>query len=875
MNHFCHNPAKYVITLLSLALFVFIAAPAESLAQSVLFVYDATLNTGVDDRDEDTRYLEILEDELGLTVQTIDHEVIATSDADDVDLVIISESVGSGNVADIFKDTEVPIVNAEVFTFLPGRMDWVSDQLGIDVDMGFANASKINVANTDHPILGGLRPGELTVYDDPPAGSVLDQDAPNQIGYAVPLEGADILATLPAYVVGPSGADPLEPSSGQRATLFTYEPGDVLFDGSTVPARYVGFFAHTRGSENMTQIGEDLFANSVLWALGQEDDLRSISAPAPTILFVYEADLNTGVDDRDEDFRYLEILEDDLGFNVQTIDAAEAAPADTAGVDAIFISESVGSGDVGDKFSGVRLPVVNAEVFTYSPDRMAWAQPDIPIDIDMGFANANKIQVASSTHPIMGGLPSYEVVVYDDPPAGSTLDQDAPNQIGYVAPVEDAEIIATLPSAVTGPDGQPLPPSDRDRATMFVLEPGDMLSDTSVVWARQASFFAHTRGSENLSEIGEALFANTILWAVGREAEAQSIDAPAPTMLFVYDASLNTGQEDRDEDLRYLEILTDTLGFEIQLIDHNSVTREDTVGVDAIFISESVNSGAVGGTFQGVPLPIINAEAFTWTPERMWWVEPDLAIDVDQGFANSNSVIVEDVDHPILGNLAPGEVVVYDDPPAGSTLDNDAPNQVGYGVALQSARVLATLPDDAIGPDGEQMPPSDFTRATLFTYERGDTLVSNDTLLTIAPARRVGFFAHTRGSENMSEVGEKLFINSVAWATGREIEVRTITPTSNERDIELPNSFAIESVYPNPFNPSATVELSVLQAGPYEVKVYDVLGRLVQRHALNITTPGIQQVSLEMNDRASGMYMIQVVQTDTGKAAVTRAVLMK
>ena len=874
MKTSCHHPISRICKLaLSLALLYFLAAPTEALAQNVLFVYNPALNTGEEDRDEDFRYLEILEDELGLTVQTIDAAIAAPADAEGVDLVIISESVSSGDAAGKFKGTNVPIVNAEVFTYTPDRMAWVSDQLAVDVDMGFANANRINIANSDHPILGGLRPGEITPYDAPPTGSTLGNDAPNQVGYAVPLEGADILATLPSYAISPNGVDPMPVSTGTRATLFTYEPGDVLFDGSTVPARYVGFFAHTRGSENLSQIGEDLFANSVLWALGMDDQLREISAPAPRVLFVYEADRNTGGDEN-EDFRYLEILEDELGFEVQPIDASVSAPGDTVGVDLIFISESVSSGDVAGKFKDVRVPVVNAEVFTWTPDRMAWVPAGPSVDIDMGFADANKIQVASRTHPILGGLPSYEVQVYNEPPVGSTSGNDAANQIGYAVPAADAEIIATLPSVATGSDGNPLPPSDNRRATMFVFEPGDSLADSTTVWARKASFFAHTRGSENMSEIGEALFKNTILWAVGREAEAVEIDAPAPTMLFVFNSELNTGVDDRDEDFRYLELLEDTLGFQIQPIDHALVTRDDTVGVDAIFISESVSSGNVAGIFKGVPLPIINAEVFTWTPDRMWWIEPGITVDVDMGFANSNSIIIEDEAHPILGGLTPGELVVYDDPPEGSILDNDAPNQVGFAVALESARVLATLPDNATASDGTPVPPSNFTRATLFTYERGDTLVSNDSLLTIAPARRVGFFAHTRGSENLSAAGEKLFINAVAWATGRELEVRPITAVSNETDPELPNSFAIESVYPNPFNPAATVSLSIREAGAYEVNVYDVLGRMVQRHAFN-ATPGQQHVSLDMTSKASGMYLIQVVQTMTGKAAVTRAVLVK
>src|SRR5690606_10518188 len=44
--------------------------------------------------------------------------------------------------------------------------------------------------------------------------------------------------------------------------------------------------------------------------------------------------------------------------------------------------------------------------------------------------------------------------------------------------------------------------------------------------------------------------------------------------------------------------------------------------------------------------------------------------------------------------------------------------------------------------------------------------------------------------------------------------------------------FAIERVYPNPFNPATTVRLAVDRPGLYRIEVYDVLGRRVREWAL-------------------------------------------
>lgn len=110
---------------------------------------------------------------------------------------------------------------------------------------------------------------------------------------------------------------------------------------------------------------------------------------------------------------------------------------------------------------------------------------------------------------------------------------------------------------------------------------------------------------------------------------------------------------------------------------------------------------------------------------------------------------------------------------------------------------------------------------------------------------------------------------------GTAVLVEELTGTAAEPEAGIPGSFSIESVYPNPFNPSTTAMLSVREVGEYSVRVFDLLGRLVQEQTLNATAPGQIAVPISLEDQASGIYMISVEHTATSARATTRVMLVK
>lgn len=117
--------------------------------------------------------------------------------------------------------------------------------------------------------------------------------------------------------------------------------------------------------------------------------------------------------------------------------------------------------------------------------------------------------------------------------------------------------------------------------------------------------------------------------------------------------------------------------------------------------------------------------------------------------------------------------------------------------------------------------------------------------------------------------------NAWQWANVFGTAVLSTIHVDAEEETQLPDRFAIESVYPNPFNPSTTALVSVRQSGIYDVRVYNVLGQLVERRTLEVEAPMRVEVGFDFSGRASGVYLIAVEHRDTGRIVSTRATLVK
>jgi hypothetical protein len=99
------------------------------------------------------------------------------------------------------------------------------------------------------------------------------------------------------------------------------------------------------------------------------------------------------------------------------------------------------------------------------------------------------------------------------------------------------------------------------------------------------------------------------------------------------------------------------------------------------------------------------------------------------------------------------------------------------------------------------------------------------------------------------------------------------SPYTNE---EIRAQFALESIYPNPSNPTTTISYSVPEAGPVTLRIYDVNGRLVRVLVSDSKPAGEHAATWNGRDEqgrpaASGVYFVQL---ESGPQSVTRKIVL-
>ena len=79
-------------------------------------------------------------------------------------------------------------------------------------------------------------------------------------------------------------------------------------------------------------------------------------------------------------------------------------------------------------------------------------------------------------------------------------------------------------------------------------------------------------------------------------------------------------------------------------------------------------------------------------------------------------------------------------------------------------------------------------------------------------------------------------------------------------DLNNPNAFGLIKNYPNPFNPSTTINYLVSDAGNVTMDVYDVNGQLVNQILNSYHVSGQHSIAWNANNLSSGMYYISLHQ---------------
>jgi immune inhibitor A len=96
---------------------------------------------------------------------------------------------------------------------------------------------------------------------------------------------------------------------------------------------------------------------------------------------------------------------------------------------------------------------------------------------------------------------------------------------------------------------------------------------------------------------------------------------------------------------------------------------------------------------------------------------------------------------------------------------------------------------------------------------------------------------------------------------------------AGKRDREIPTEFALRGNYPNPFNPSTTINYDVPRNSWVTLTVYDVLGRAVDVPLSGVVQPGRYSLTWSCPDCGSGIYFF--VMSAEGKRFTQKAMLLR
>ena len=90
-------------------------------------------------------------------------------------------------------------------------------------------------------------------------------------------------------------------------------------------------------------------------------------------------------------------------------------------------------------------------------------------------------------------------------------------------------------------------------------------------------------------------------------------------------------------------------------------------------------------------------------------------------------------------------------------------------------------------------------------------------------------------------------------------DVQVTVSNEDELVVERPNQFELKQNFPNPFNPSTTIQFALSEPSQVSIQVFDVNGRRV-RTLINeeSRTSGQHAISFDASNLASGVYFYRI-----------------
>ena len=117
--------------------------------------------------------------------------------------------------------------------------------------------------------------------------------------------------------------------------------------------------------------------------------------------------------------------------------------------------------------------------------------------------------------------------------------------------------------------------------------------------------------------------------------------------------------------------------------------------------------------------------------------------------------------------------------------------------------------------------------------------------------------------------GEELFTYSGDF----EIVDMIVANSQDRVNVGAPTEFSLSTAYPNPFNPTTSLELSVPMNGQVTVQVYNLMGQVVATLANGYMDASTYTLTWDASDVSSGMYIVKA--EAAGTVSTQKLMLMK
>lgn len=108
--------------------------------------------------------------------------------------------------------------------------------------------------------------------------------------------------------------------------------------------------------------------------------------------------------------------------------------------------------------------------------------------------------------------------------------------------------------------------------------------------------------------------------------------------------------------------------------------------------------------------------------------------------------------------------------------------------------------------------------------------------------------------EGLNDIKVTTRIGNITWIS---MDLKPVEPVSIDR-FDIPDSFELLSVYPNPFNPETTIQVELPQSAEVMIELYNVSGRQLSTIHEGILNSGQHIFRLNMQSFASGIYFIKL-----------------